>query len=90
MGLRQAELSTYFKYPQEVRTIIYTTDAVEGFHRMLRKHTKTKTIYPTDDAARKSVYLSIQEISKKWTIPIRGWGMVIGQLSLFFGDRLTE
>jgi len=57
---------------------------------MLRKHTKTKTIYPTDDAARKSVYLSIQEISKKWTIPIRGWGMVIGQLSLFFGDRLTE
>ena len=85
-----AELSTYFKYPQEVRTIIYTTNAVEGFHRMLRKYTKTKTIYPTDDAVRKSVYLSIQEISKKWTMPIRDWGMVIGQLSLFFGDRLTE
>jgi putative transposase len=56
-----AELSTYFKYPQEVRTVIYTTNAVEGFHRMLRKYTKTKTIYPTDDAVRKSVYLSIQK-----------------------------
>lgn len=57
-----AELSTYFKYPQEVRRLIYTTNAVEGFHRMLRKFTKTKTIYPTDDAVKKSVYLSIQEI----------------------------
>ena len=84
-----AELSTYFKYPQEVRTLIYTTNAVEGFHRMLRKFTKTKTIYPTDDAVRKSVYLSIQEISRKWTMPIRDWGIIIGQLSLFFDDRLT-
>jgi putative transposase len=83
-----AELSTYFKYPQEVRTLIYTTNAVEGFHRMLRKYTKTKTIYPTDDAVRKSVYLSIQEISKKWTMPIRDLGCIIGQLSVFFDDRL--
>jgi len=82
-----AELTTYFKYPQEVRTLIYTTNAVEGFHRMLRKYTKTKTIYPTDDAVRKSVYLSVQEISRKWTMPIRDWGIIIGQLSLFFGDR---
>ncbi len=83
-----AELSTYFKYPQEVRTIIYTTNAVEGFHRMLRKYTKTKTIYPTDDAVRKSVYLSIQEISRKWTMPIRDWGCIIGQLSIFFEGRI--
>jgi len=83
-----AELCTYFKYPQEVRTVIYTTNAVEGFHRQLRKYTKTKTIYPTDDAVRKSVYLSIQEISKKWTMPIRDWGCIIGQLILFFSDRL--
>jgi len=83
-----AELTTYFKYPQEVRTLIYTTNAVEGFHRMLRKFTKTKTIYPTDDSVRKSVYLSIQEISRKWTMPIRDWGIIIGQLSLFFDDRL--
>lgn len=83
-----AELSTYFKYPQEVRTLIYTTNAVEGFHRMLRKYTKTKTIYPTDEAVKKSVYLSIQEISKKWSIPIRDWGIIIGQLMIFFEDRL--
>jgi putative transposase len=53
------ELSTYFKYPEEVRRLIYTTNAVEGFHRMLRKYTKTKSSYPTDDSVRKSVYLSI-------------------------------
>jgi putative transposase len=82
------ELSTYFKYPQEVRTLIYTTNAVEGFHRMLRKFTKTKTIYPTDDAVRKSVFLSIQEISRKWTMPVRNWGIIMGQLSVFFSDRL--
>jgi len=85
-----AELSTYFKYPQEVRTLIYTTNAVEGFHRMLRKYTKTKTIYPTDDSVRKSVYLSIQEISKKWTMPIRDWGIIMGQLMIFFEDRLFD
>jgi len=83
-----AELSTYFKYPAEVRRLIYTTNAVEGFHRMLRKFTKTKTIYPTDDAVRKSVYLSVQEISRKWTMPVRDWGIIIGQLSIFFADRL--
>jgi putative transposase len=83
-----AELSTYFKYPQEVRTLIYTTNAVEGFHRMLRKFTKTKTIYPTDDAVRKSVYMSVQEISKKWGMPIRDWGIIIGQLMIFFEDRM--
>jgi putative transposase len=81
-------LSTYFKYPQQVRTLIYTTNAVEGFHRMLRKFTKTKTIYPTDDAVKKSVYLAIQEISKKWSMPIRDWGTIIGQLMIFFEDRL--
>lgn len=85
-----AELSTYFKYPQEVRTLIYTTNAVEGFHRMLRKFTKTKAVYPTDDAVRKSVYLSIQEISKKWSMPIRNWGIIIGQLMIFFEDRFLE
>jgi putative transposase len=55
---------------------------------MLRKFTKTKTIYPTDDAVRKSVYLSVQEISKKWGMPIRNWGIIIGQLMIFFEDRL--
>ncbi len=84
-----AELSTYFKYPEEVRKVIYTTNAVEGFHRMLRKYTKTKTVYPTDDAVRKSVYLSIQEITRKWSMPVRDWGIIIGQLLVFFEGRLT-
>jgi len=83
-----AELSTYFKYPEEVRRLIYTTNAVESFHRMLRKYTKNKTVYPTDDSVKKSVYLSIQEISKKWSMPVRYWGTIIGQLMIFFDERL--
>ncbi len=83
------EVSTFFKYPDEVRRLIYTTNAVEGFHRMLRKFTKTKVIYPTDDALRKSIYLSIQEISRKWTMPIQNWGIIIGQLMIFFEDRVA-
>jgi putative transposase len=85
-----AELSTYFKYPDEVRRLIYTTNAVEGFHRMLRKYTKNKVIYPTDDSVRKSVYLSIMEITKKWSMPVRDWGTIIGQLTIFFDDRLSS
>ncbi len=84
------ELSAYFKYPEEVRRIIYTTNAVEGFHRMLRKITKTKTSYPTDESLKKSIYLSITEISKKWNMPIQNWGIIIGQLSIYFEDRLTN
>lgn len=83
------ELTTYFKYPEEMRKIIYTTNAVEGFHRMLRKFTKTKTIYPTDDALKKSVYLSVCEITKKWSMPVRNWGIIIGQLMIFFEERFT-
>lgn len=84
------ELSTYFKYPEEVRRLIYTTNAVEGFHRMLRKYTKTKTVYPTDDSVRKSVFLSIQEITKKWSMPVRDWGIIMGQLMVFFDDRFQQ
>jgi putative transposase len=85
-----AELSTFFKYPDEVRKLIYTTNAVEGFHRMLRKFTKTKVIYPNDDALRKSIYLSIQEITKKWSMPVQNWGIIMGQLMIFFSDRFDK
>ncbi len=57
---------------------------------MLRKFTKNKTVYPTDDAVRKSVFLSIQEISKKWTMPLRDWGVIIGQLTIFFDERIAS
>jgi len=83
-----ADLSGFFRYPHELRRLIYTTNAVEGFHRMLRKFTKTKTNYPTDDALRKSIYLSVREISKKWNQPIHNWGVITGQLLIFFDERL--
>lgn len=82
-------LSAYFKYPEEVRRLIYTTNAVEGFHRMLRKYTKTKTVFPSDDSLKKSIFLSIHEITKKWNMPIRDWGIIMGQLSIFFEERLS-
>jgi putative transposase len=84
-----AHLSTFFKYPEEMRRLIYTTNAVEGFHRMLRKFTKTKTNFPTDDSLRKSVYLSIKEIEKKWNQPVRNWGIIIGQFMMFYEDRIA-
>lgn len=84
------DLSTFFKYSEEVRKLIYTTNAFEGFHRMLRKYIKTKTTYPSDEAVKKSVYLSIEEISRRWSMPIRDWGIIMGQLSIFFEDRLSQ
>jgi putative transposase len=83
-----AELSVFFKYPDSVRRLIYTTNPVEGFHRMLRKYTKTKTMYPTDDALIKSIYMSVQEIYKKWTTSVRDWSDIWGQFTIFFDDRL--
>ena len=71
-------LSEFFKYPEEVRKLIYTTNAVEGFHRMLRKYTKNKGSFPTDDAIFKSYYLAIAEIGRKWSQPIRNWGVFGG------------
>ena len=84
-----AELTTFFEYPQEIRHLIYTTNAVEAYHRQLRKFTKTKAILPTDDAIRKVVYFSVREISKKWTMSVRDWGMAYSQIMIFFADRFS-
>ena len=84
-----AELTTFFEYPQEIRHLIYTTNAVEAYHRMVRKFTKTKAIFPTDDSIRKVVYLSVKEITKKWTMPARDWGMAYSQFVIFFAERLA-
>jgi putative transposase len=84
-----AELTTFFEYPPEIRHLIYTTNAVEAYHRQLRKFTKTKAILPTDDAIRKVVYLSVREITKKWTMPARDWGMAYSQIMIFFDDRFA-
>ena len=83
------ELTAYFKYPQQIRRIIYTTNTIEGYHRQLRKVTKTKTAYPTDDALRKIIYLATQDIARKWTMPIRDWGQCLSQFMIYFEDRLA-
>ena len=89
MVLEVLQLTTFFNYPHEIRHLIYTTNAIEAYHRQLRKFTKTKTILPTDDSIRKVVYLSVREITKKWTMPARDWGMAYGQIMIFFADRFV-
>jgi Transposase and inactivated derivatives len=83
-----ANLSTYFKYPQEVRTLIYTTNAIENFNRQLRKVTKSKSVFPTDDSLLKMLYLAMMDITKKWTGRRRDWGIIHSQLEVYFGDRI--
>ena len=82
-----AELTVFFEYPAEIRKIIYTTNAVEAYHRMVRKFTKTKSIFPTDDSIRKVIFLSVTQIAKKWTMPVRDWGLAYPQFAVFFEDR---
>ena len=84
------ELSTYFKYPQSVRTLIYTTNAIENFNRQLRKVTKSKSIFPNDDALLKMLYLAQVDITKKWTGRRSDWGEIHSQLEVFFADRLPQ
>ena len=83
------KLSTYFQYPAAIRKLIYTTNAIEGFHRQIRKVTKTKGAFPSDMSLLKLVYLASENISKKWTQPLQNWSITVSQLSIIFGDRLT-
>ena len=82
------KLSTYFKYSESIRKLIYTTNAIEGFHRQVRKVTKNKTAFTNDMALLKLIYLAQLNISKKWTQPLHNWGLTVSQLSIIFGDRL--
>lgn len=81
------KLTTYFEYDDHIRRLIYTTNAVEGFHRQIRKVTKTKGAFPSDLALMKLIYLAVQNISKKWTHPLQNWALTVQQLSIRFGDR---
>jgi transposase-like protein len=82
--------STFLKYPDEIRRIIYTTNAVEALHRQFRKVTKSKSIFPHDDALKKMLYLAYRDLSKKWTIQIRNWALVLSHLSVTFDERLQH
>lgn len=83
-------LSTYFKYPEPIRKVIYTTNSIEAVHRQFRKLTKTKGGFPNDNSLLKLLYMGIQNASKKWTMPIQNWSLTLSQLAIFFEGRLDD
>jgi len=83
-------LSQYFKYPEDIRRIIYTTNTIEAVHRQFRKLTKTKGAFPNKHSLLKLLYMGIQNASKKWTMPIQNWSLTISQLAIFFEGRLDK
>jgi transposase-like protein len=84
------ELATFFKYPPEIRKLIYTTNIIESYHRQLRKVTKGKSIFPSDEALLKMLYLSTMDVVRKWTGRVQNWGQMLLQLSVFFPDRVGQ
>ena len=85
-----ANLSTYFKFLQELRRLIYTTNAIEGFNRQLRKVTKAKSVFPTDESLFKMLYLAMMDITQKWTGRRQDWSMIQAQLAVYFEDRMPD
>ena len=83
-------LSTYFKYPPQVRRLIYTTNTIEGFNRQLRKVTKSKSVFQTDDSLQKMLYLAMMDITKKWTGRRQDWSRIHAQLSIYFAERMPD
>ena len=81
-------LSVYFRYPEPIRKVIYTTNSIEAVHRQFRKLTKTKGGFPNDNSLLKLLCLGIQNASKKWTMPIQNWSLTLSQLAIFFEGRL--
>lgn len=84
------EIATFFKYPQEIRKLIYTTNMIESYHRQLRKVTKGKAVFPTDEALLKMLYLATADVVRKWTGRIQNWGQILLQLSVFFPERIDQ
>lgn len=82
------ELTAFFDFPVEIRKIIYTTNIIENLNGKIRKYTKNKTSFPTDQAVMKSVFLAVNEVTKKWTMPIRDWGLILNQFLIIFDERL--
>jgi transposase-like protein len=81
-------LSAFYKYPEEVRRVMYTTNTIEGFHRQMRKILKTKGAFPTKEAFLKISYLAIQNIQKKWERPIHNWNQILSTLCTLYGERV--
>jgi len=85
-----SELSTYLKYPEELRRIIYTTNTAESYHRALRKVTKAKSVFPNDQSLIKILYLATMDTTKRWKDRLRDWPLIISQLEIYFGERITR
>jgi len=83
-------LSVYFKYPADIRKVIYTTNIIESVHRQFRKLTKTKGAFPNDNSLLKLLFMGIRNAEKKWTMPIRNWSLTISQLAIHFEGRLDK
>ena len=83
-------LSVYFKYPEDIRKVIYTTNTIESVHRQFRKLTKTKGAFPNENSLLKLLYLGIQNAQKKWTMPVWNWSLTLSQLAIFFEGRLDK
>ena len=83
------KLTTYFRYPDAIRKMIYTTNTIEGYHRQIRKVTKNKGAFTSDMALLKLIYLATERIAKKWTMPLQGWAVSASQLKIIFGDRMS-
>jgi len=81
------QLTAFFDFPMEIRRLIYTTNIIESLNSGIRKYTKVKTVFPDDQSVLKSVYLAISNIQKKWSMPIRDWGMILNQFIIIFEDR---
>lgn len=82
------ELTVFFEFPLEIRKIIYTTNLIENLNGKIRKYTKNKLSFPTDDAVMKSVYLATREATKKWSMPIRNWGIILNQFLTIYEKRV--
>ncbi len=85
-----ANISVFFKYAEEIRRTIYTTNIVESLHRQFRKVTKNRSVFPNDDALKKMLYLAYRDLSKKWSKPVRDWTFSLTQLSIIFEERITK
>lgn len=82
------ELTAFFDFPAEIRKIIYTTNLIENLNGKIRKYTKNKLSFPTDEAVMKSTFLALREATKRWTMPVRDWGVILNQFTIIFGERI--
>jgi len=83
-------LSTFFKYPEEIRRIIYTTNVMENLNRKMRKITKNKGVFPTDDSLFKMLYPGTMDVCRRWTLQVRNWGYIINQFLIYYGERIER